>query len=338
MNIAEKPATNPGSRSATIAAPSTPIKATVFGPSPPRPSSTNSSAPRQTRSPKQDQRRVDPMVARSRRSRTAARTARRTRARRAGSRATSTTVCRAGTRGADVHAIAAATCSGVSQPGPNTRVICGANTRESPSTVAGSPSATTSPPASITTRVATAAASSTSCVAKIATPPSAACDRRKRGEPLLRVRVDPARGLVEQQHGRVAPRRSPRSRPGAAGRPRGRAGGARASSSMPSSLRIAVGVVGRARARGASTAPRRRPCRRTGSTRAPAGTGPTSTPGRGGAPVDRAPCPRSGRGRRRCTAAAWSCRRRCVPSRATISPRPTSRSIPRSAGTSPCRA
>ena len=50
MNIALNPATNPGSRSATIAAPSTPINATAFGPIPPRPSSTNSTAPRQTRS------------------------------------------------------------------------------------------------------------------------------------------------------------------------------------------------------------------------------------------------------------------------------------------------
>ena len=50
MNIALKPATNPGSRSATIAAPSTPISATAFGPSPPRPSSTNSTTPRHTRS------------------------------------------------------------------------------------------------------------------------------------------------------------------------------------------------------------------------------------------------------------------------------------------------
>ena len=47
MNIALKPATNPGSRSATIAAPSTPSRAIVFGPRPPRPSSTKSTAPRQ---------------------------------------------------------------------------------------------------------------------------------------------------------------------------------------------------------------------------------------------------------------------------------------------------
>src|SRR5919199_486183 len=45
MNIAENPATKPGSLSATIAAPSTPTSATVLGPMPPRPSSTNSRKP-----------------------------------------------------------------------------------------------------------------------------------------------------------------------------------------------------------------------------------------------------------------------------------------------------
>ena len=35
------------------------------------------------------------------------------------------------------HASASATCSGVSHPGPNARVICGANTCESPRTDAG---------------------------------------------------------------------------------------------------------------------------------------------------------------------------------------------------------
>src|SRR5439155_16047774 len=72
------------------------------------------------------------------------------------------------------HLRASATCSGVSHPGPNTRVICGAKTRESPRTDPGSPSAMTSPPASITTRVATAAASSTSCVAITTVLPRAA--------------------------------------------------------------------------------------------------------------------------------------------------------------------
>ena len=46
MNIALNPNTNPGSRSATIAAPRTPSSATAFGPSPPRPSSTKSTEPR----------------------------------------------------------------------------------------------------------------------------------------------------------------------------------------------------------------------------------------------------------------------------------------------------
>ncbi len=41
---------------------------------------------------------------------------------------------RGGRERGDAHASAPATCSGVSHPGPNARVICGANTCESPST------------------------------------------------------------------------------------------------------------------------------------------------------------------------------------------------------------
>src|SRR5918992_879640 len=47
VNIGENPPTNPGRRSATIAAPRTPMSATAFGPIPPRPSSRNRSVPTQ---------------------------------------------------------------------------------------------------------------------------------------------------------------------------------------------------------------------------------------------------------------------------------------------------
>ncbi len=97
-----------------------------------------------------------------------------------------------------------------------------------------------------------------------------------------------------------------------------------------------VGSSG-SRARSAWSAPRRRPCRRTGSTRAPAGRAPTSTPGLG----DRPPTvtvPSAGV----CTPAMH--RSSVVfpaplrPITATISPRPTERSTPRSAAPPPCRA
>ncbi|MDQ3955678.1 MAG: hypothetical protein M3285_09025 [Actinomycetota bacterium] len=45
MNIAENPAMNPGNRKATIAPARTAMRATVFGPMPPRPSSTNNNIP-----------------------------------------------------------------------------------------------------------------------------------------------------------------------------------------------------------------------------------------------------------------------------------------------------
>ena len=69
----------------------------------------------------------------------------------------------------------------------------------------------TSPPASITTRVATEATSSTSCVARIAAPPLAACDRRNRTRRPFDFEVEAAGGLVQQQD-RRAGRRDRRGR------------------------------------------------------------------------------------------------------------------------------
>ena len=82
---------------------------------------------------------------------------------------------------------AAATCSGVSHPAPNARVICGANTCESPSTVPGrrrrSPRRRRASPRG----VATAAASSTSWVANIDRAAVCRVGAEERGEPVLGV-------------------------------------------------------------------------------------------------------------------------------------------------------
>ena len=196
MNIAEKPAMNPGNLSATIAAPRTPMSATAFGPhsSPAKLQEENTSQAREEQH--QDHRRIQGVglfaADRGRKHERPEERAKPQQVRRhQGNRLQpGFPACRGEGFAArvtrtpqDVSAhdvTAAATCSGVSQPGPKTRAICGANTGESPRTSPGLPSAITSPVAIITTRVATCAASSTSCVASITVRPLLAQERRNR--------------------------------------------------------------------------------------------------------------------------------------------------------------
>ena len=142
-----------------MAAPSTPSSAIVFGPSPPRPSSTNSTEPRQSSSttritgpsvwwfsltPGRERQHERPQEREQPEHVDADRAPRCgggfVRGRRRGVRRARVGAGVGGRSTASLcvdHASASATCSGVSHPGPNARVICGANTVESPRTTPG---------------------------------------------------------------------------------------------------------------------------------------------------------------------------------------------------------
>ena len=179
----------------------------------------------------------------------------------------------------------------------------------------------TSPPASITTRVATAAASSTSCVATIAAPPSA----RVRGG------TAPA---GPSRRGRARAWARPAAAAGALGRGdrRGRDQEALAGGEVARVTRGELGDPERARAtarrrpgvargRAASRAPRARTVSANRIASGSCGQSAASTPGRGGAAEDRDRAGRGRRGRPAMRAAASTCRRRCVPSRRRSRPR-----------------
>ena len=239
-----------------------------MGPSPPRPEldeQHRAQADQQRRRGSAGRRTCG---SRSRPAPAAARTARGTRARPGGSRrraprraALAAVAERARDRATArrAHASAAATCSGVSHPAPNARVICGANTCESPSTVPGSPvgddlAAGEHHDARGDGRgqLHVVRGDSTTAAAVRGVPPE------EPHEPVLRLR---GRGRASARPAAAPARRPPRPPPwppAAAARRRGRAGGSAASGVDARARRASRRPSTRpARARAAWCAPRR---------------------------------------------------------------------------------
>ena len=259
MNIALNPATNPGRRSATIAAPSTPMQRDRLRAQPAAPEFDEQHGAEAHQQHDQDQRRVGAVVLVDAGRERQRRTARGTPAARAGSPRSGTRCETIAVRAHGVHAAARRAIPrrararrrsrqrrrdllGREPAGAErARHLRREHVRVAQHRRRGRRRRSTSPPASMTTRVATAAASSTSCVANIAAPPRAACARRNRASRSFASGSSPRVGSSSSSTGRRPPPSRP-SPPAAAARPTGRGDARSARSAIPSASSTRLGV------------------------------------------------------------------------------------------------